>query len=283
MCSLAEIPTVLRADLYAVAALAGAAVVVIGDLLHLPSTAVTIVGARSASGFGSWLFGAAGISRSRVPNAIRVPRVALRSEMYRSLLQRSRRDLGADGTRTVAEHLYCRHVRTVHAELHLGANPRALPPDRAGRDSQFSAELQRLPDRSGGQIVRSAACASWSLCDGRLSVLVEQVAQGSMKLASFNARVETVTTKPFFREPFKSKRCLMPVSGYYEWQDMPGGKQPWYFTARDGSPVLTVAALWDEWKNRETGERIKSCAMIISRAERLCRRGARPYAGPVAA
>ena len=55
----------------------------------------------------------------------------------------------------------------------------------------------------------------------------------------------------------------MPVSGYYEWQDLPSGKQPWYFTARDGSPVLTVAGLWDEWKNRETGERIKSCAMII--------------------
>ena len=40
--------------------------------------------------------------------------------------------------------------------------------------------------------------------------------------------------------------------------------QPWYFTARDGSPVLTIAGLWDEWKNRETGDRLKSCAMIIS-------------------
>ncbi len=38
-----------------------------------------------------------------------------------------------------------------------------------------------------------------------------------LRLATFNARVETLTTKPFFREPFKSKRCLMPVSGYYEW------------------------------------------------------------------
>jgi putative SOS response-associated peptidase YedK len=36
-----------------------------------------------------------------------------------------------------------------------------------------------------------------------------------LRLAAFNARVETMTTKPFFREPFKSKRCLMPVSGYY--------------------------------------------------------------------
>ena len=53
------------------------------------------------------------------------------------------------------------------------------------------------------------------------------------------------------------------MSGYYEWQDTPNGKQPWYFTARDGSPLLTVAGLWDQWKNKETGERIKSCTMII--------------------
>ncbi len=42
-----------------------------------------------------------------------------------------------------------------------------------------------------------------------------------LRLATFNARVETVETKPFFREPFKKRRCLMPVSGYYEWQATP--------------------------------------------------------------
>ena len=41
-----------------------------------------------------------------------------------------------------------------------------------------------------------------------------------LRLASFNARVETVTTKPFFREPFKKKRCIMPVSGCYERPDL---------------------------------------------------------------
>jgi putative SOS response-associated peptidase YedK len=56
----------------------------------------------------------------------------------------------------------------------------------------------------------------------------------------------------------------MPVSGYFEWQNTPSGKQPWYFTARDGSPLLTMAGLWDAWNNKETGERIKSCTMIIS-------------------
>jgi putative SOS response-associated peptidase YedK len=53
------------------------------------------------------------------------------------------------------------------------------------------------------------------------------------------------------------------MSGYYEWQNTPGGKQPWYFTARDGSPILTAAGLWDEWKDRQTGERLKSCTMMI--------------------
>ena len=86
-----------------------------------------------------------------------------------------------------------------------------------------------------------------------------------LRLATFNARVETVTTKPFFREPFQKRRCLMPLSGYYEWQDTPSGKQPWYFAAHEDSPLLTAAGLWDFWNNKETGERIKSCTMIITK------------------
>src|SRR5271169_2914231 len=86
-----------------------------------------------------------------------------------------------------------------------------------------------------------------------------------LKLATFNARAETVATKPFFRGPFKHNRCLIPVSGYYEWQDTPGGKQPWYFTARDGSPALTIAGLWDEWQDMEADKSLKSCTMIITK------------------
>jgi putative SOS response-associated peptidase YedK len=65
-------------------------------------------------------------------------------------------------------------------------------------------------------------------------------------MATFNARAETVETKPVFRDAFKRSRCLIPMSGYYEWQNTPGGKQPWYFTTRDGSPLLTAAGLRDE-------------------------------------
>jgi putative SOS response-associated peptidase YedK len=86
-----------------------------------------------------------------------------------------------------------------------------------------------------------------------------------LRLATFNARVETVETKLFFRDAFLKRRCLMPVSGYYEWQDTPDGKQPHYFTARDGSPVMTVAALWDQWTDRANPEQpLRSCTMIIT-------------------
>jgi putative SOS response-associated peptidase YedK len=86
--------------------------------------------------------------------------------------------------------------------------------------------------------------------------------------ATFNARAETVADKPMFRSAFKRTRCLIPASGYYEWQNTPTGKQPYYYTARDGSP-LTIAGLWDEWKDIETGEPLKSCTMIITNANEL--------------
>jgi putative SOS response-associated peptidase YedK len=63
-----------------------------------------------------------------------------------------------------------------------------------------------------------------------------------------NARVETVAEKPAFRAAFKTRRCLIPASGWYEWKTLPGLskskplKQPFYITRADGVP-LTFAGL----------------------------------------
>jgi len=62
-----------------------------------------------------------------------------------------------------------------------------------------------------------------------------------------NARAETVADKPSFRDPFKSQRCLVPVDGFYEWQQSTKPKQPFYFTMKDKKP-FALAALWDSWK-----------------------------------
>ncbi len=56
-----------------------------------------------------------------------------------------------------------------------------------------------------------------------------------------------------FRDAFKRARCLIPASGYYKWQTTPEGKQPYYITSASG-PVLTIAGLWSEWRDRVNDE-----------------------------
>ena len=100
----------------------------------------------------------------------------------------------------------------------------------------------------------------------RLSLSIAAVAfkpLKEMRLATFNARAETVAEKPMFRDSFKKRRCLIPVSGYYEWTDTPEGKQPYYFTRRVGK-VMMIAGIQDVWNDSESRERIRSCSMIIT-------------------
>ena len=113
-----------------------------------------------------------------------------------------------------------------------------------------------LPQESGGlDFVRMR----WGLVPYWWSKPLKQVP------ATFNARSDTVATKPMFRDAFKRRRCVIPMSGFYEWRQMADGKQPFFISGTD-APVLSVAGLWDNWKNRETGETIRSCTMIVSEA-----------------
>jgi putative SOS response-associated peptidase YedK len=79
-----------------------------------------------------------------------------------------------------------------------------------------------------------------------------------------NARLETVATKPAFRSAWKSRRCLVPVSGYYEWRLEGGIKQP-YWIHDATSPVLMFAGLWENWK-APTGDDLHSFAIITTAA-----------------
>lgn len=67
-----------------------------------------------------------------------------------------------------------------------------------------------------------------------------------------NARAETVATKPAFREAVRSRRCLVPASGFYEWSEGPKGERlPWYFVRQDGAP-MALAGLWQRWQDIDT-------------------------------
>lgn len=66
-----------------------------------------------------------------------------------------------------------------------------------------------------------------------------------------NARADTVATKPAFREAIRARRCIVPASGFYEWQEVGGKKLPWYFTRTDGQP-MAFAGLWQRWGDLDT-------------------------------
>jgi putative SOS response-associated peptidase YedK len=77
-----------------------------------------------------------------------------------------------------------------------------------------------------------------------------------------NARVETVASKPSFRNAFKKRRCLILADGFYEWKGTKGQKQPMYITLPDGEP-FAFAGLWETWNPKDDPKDIyKSCAII---------------------
>ena len=81
-----------------------------------------------------------------------------------------------------------------------------------------------------------------------------------------NARAETLSEKPSFREAFKSRRCIIPASGFYEWQKKgTGAKQPYYFYLKE-KEVFGFAGLWEEWLDKQTGELLETCTIITTEA-----------------
>ncbi|MEZ5475447.1 MAG: SOS response-associated peptidase [Steroidobacteraceae bacterium] len=81
-----------------------------------------------------------------------------------------------------------------------------------------------------------------------------------------NARAETVAEKPAFRAAFRQRRCVILADGYYEWQAVAGGKQPYFIHARDRQP-FAMAGLWESWRERAGAEGVlESCAIITTAA-----------------
>ena len=77
--------------------------------------------------------------------------------------------------------------------------------------------------------------------------LVEEAAQAD-EAREFQRASDSVADKPMFAKSFARRRFLIPVSGYYEWVATPTGKQPYYFTRRDGQ-TITIAGIQDGWIN----------------------------------
>ncbi len=88
----------------------------------------------------------------------------------------------------------------------------------------------------------------------------------------FNARAETLSDKPSFKEPFKKRRCLVPATGFYEWKKdtdskMNIKKTPYLFTIKNRR-LFSFAGLYDIWLDAE-GKELKTFTIITTEANAL--------------
>ena len=86
----------------------------------------------------------------------------------------------------------------------------------------------------------------------------------SVGLRTINAKAETVTTTPAFREAIKYRRCLVPAHAFYEWQKLDAKtKQPFAIALKSGEPYA-LAGLWEKWKDRAAGTELLTFTVITT-------------------
>jgi putative SOS response-associated peptidase YedK len=69
-----------------------------------------------------------------------------------------------------------------------------------------------------------------------------------IRMKTFNARSESISEKPSFAESFVSRRCIVPVSGFFEWQQSGKNRMPWYITSSEVNH-LSLGGIWNEWSD----------------------------------
>jgi len=123
-------------------------------------------------------------------------------------------------------------------------------------------EIYIIRDNESGRVLDSA---SWGMIAPWQKNFTE--ARNSQSHA-INARSESIHEKPTFRQAFRTTRCLIPATGYYEWATSLGKyppKQPFYICSQDEGKSLSIAGIWSTWKS-ENGTEIQSAAIITREA-----------------
>lgn len=90
----------------------------------------------------------------------------------------------------------------------------------------------------------------------------------SIRVKTFNARAESLSARRSFSSSFKTKRCIVPVRGFFEWQHRGKEKIPWYIYQSDNS-ILTLAGLYDTWIYDRTGEVFNTFTIVTTEANEL--------------
>ena len=129
----------------------------------------------------------------------------------------------------------------------------------SGGDAFNLAPTQQLP------VLRMDAHGTPELVPMRWWLTPFWARELSTRYAMFNARAETAATSAAFKEPYRKRRCVVPVSGFYEWCRRQDPKLPYLIEPRDTAGLL-LAGLWDSWRQPESGEPLLSFTILTAAA-----------------
>lgn len=90
----------------------------------------------------------------------------------------------------------------------------------------------------------------------------------AIRYKTFNARSESIEIKQSFSSSFRSKRCIIPVKGFFEWQHVGNEKIPWYVFHSENE-VLSIAGIYDDWVENNTGEVLSTFSIVTTEANDL--------------
>ena len=120
-------------------------------------------------------------------------------------------------------------------------------------------------------VVRAGAAAGRELVMMRWGLVPAWSKDAAIGSRPINARAETVAEKPSFRSAYKSRHCLIPADGFYEWlKPASGPKQPYRIPLAGGAPFV-MAGLWERWEKAPDGTALETCTIITTAANEFVR------------
>jgi putative SOS response-associated peptidase YedK len=134
-------------------------------------------------------------------------------------------------------------------------------------DVEWSPRYNVAPGQNVPVIRQDAARPLRSISLARWGLIPFWAKDAKAGYKMINARAETVADTPAFRDPFRSRRCLIPADAFYEWTKEGKQKSPFCFSMADDS-IFAFAGIWDRWKNPDR-EWIETCSIITTSANAL--------------
>lgn len=89
-----------------------------------------------------------------------------------------------------------------------------------------------------------------------------------IRTKTYNARAESVFQKPSFRTYIRTKRCIIPSTGWFDWRHESGKKIPYFIYVKD-EPIFSMAGIYADWKNPRNGQTIYTFSIITTKANQL--------------